>query len=268
VYTSFRAAGVAGDTDKDMVSFRSSRIEFWAIEDISEAPYVVGVESVPPDTPEQEADSFNVAIELNLGDREDSFLFVPDSYALFITQSLPEFDYTKKYNLIRIDVRDGNISFKDDGTQIVPVNSEGEEADIKGNSILLVDEEILQSPLYLATWSGQEREWDADIEHEYQELIEDQIIAYADAGTITEDVKTFLLELLVESYKFGGFDLSGGLIIPFTPTDFSEYESINNVIIDVQWDMENAWSESGGKYIVEDRVKGLPYDFKVKLIVE
>ena len=73
-------------------------------------------------------------------------------------------------------------------------------------------------------------------------------------------------------------DVDGALFISFNAVDFNDYPSIDNVTVDVSWDMENllTYDDNGTPgdysddfdYEMIGRVDTTCFDFNVDLIIE
>lgn len=267
-----RELGVAGDSEQDKVYFRSSDIEFWALEDPLAASDICSYKNVAgtdengipiPDVEIPEDDPRNVSVQLTLEDIEDTFIFIPGSIAQYEPEDYPQFDYTKNYNIIRIDAGGGDVRYIDDGQEInVKYYSEDDEqyydAVIPTNSIVLVDSNLVNftEPILLRNVN-------------YDQSGFDEALLNAFGGDANDPDLIFLSDLLGNEYKSEGckVDFSGGIIMPFDSIDFTDYqfEEIGTVEIVFEWDMADAWSYDSvnDRYTADDRISGLPFDFNV-----
>jgi hypothetical protein len=225
------------------VSFRSSDIEFWSVDDISDVTEMRSAK--------YGLRSGNVSLEIELPEAAETFAFAPGTINNFDGGDVA-FDLTERYNIIRIDIGDGRITFVENGFEVLPENTiTSEVGGVNTNSIVLVDNKFLSEPQYLSR----------DIYRQMQTNNYDW-----EVGPISETDQPFV-EALSSIMGSSIVDMDGGLLLPFQPVDFSEYADITGVTVDFLWDITDAIYESEGTWYFTDRVLGTPFDFQIQLIV-
>lgn len=252
---STRSLGLLKDDTEDSLTFRSSNIDLWGIETIDDidniyaANYIAHYEEWGIEGPGTEIINESVFIELY----DMNWTFSSETSNIYASTdeitSLP-----KNINLIRIDIGAGYFDLEDDGVKIDQLYySDGSECfiDYEGskstgincNSIILVDNSLLSDSYLIPRGTTS---------------VDDLIIPDAD--------KEFIGRLMNKGWQI---DVDGALFIPLEPTELVNPESISQVNIDFSWEIENAITHDGEKYIMEDRTgSGLAFDFKVSLDIE
>lgn len=231
------------ETTDSKVYFRSSDIEFWSVDSIEGISDIVSAKYFR---------FGNNSIEMNLPDEEETIVFIPEESNVFDAGNI-NFNTSSRYNIIRIDIGGGYISFIENRREINPQNTiTGEESSINANSIVLIDSAYLSTPVYIS------RDTYQDMKDNNYDWNEGDILA----------IDQPLVKALYPIMGATIVDMDGGLLIPFDPIDFGDYEAVSSVTIDFVWDMTDAVYESDGEWFYTDRVLGTPFDFQVKLIVE
>jgi hypothetical protein len=204
------------------VYFRSSHISFWAIPTIEEVGQM-GKEGYR-----------DVIVEF--GDKADSFLFIPGEKYVYETGRTGQFDGSKIYNMIRLDLGGGVIYFEVNGTVIT-------RQELYTNSLWLIDKNYLSEPYYISSSN-----WNDDYINNPE-------------NAVPEVVKQICMDT--------SLDGSGGMFYPFEPVDFTQYEEITNVTIDFLWDSENSitYDEVTERYSQVDRVFGTCFDFQIQILI-
>ena len=224
----FKAKGLEPPIVVDQIDFRSSQIEFWSIETIEDVDKLISAYY-------EGANSTYV----DLFDIDKTFIFKPNELVQFTRENNVAFE-NKKYNIIRLDIGSGTINFTVNGNLISGPY-------LNCNSIIFIDREFLTESVYVERINS---EYETYISKEEEFKIVDTIILNSDV------------------YNNGTIDVDGALFIPFEATDFSSYETISSVVVDISWNLNNLLSIDGESYFFTDRVSGFPYDFEVILLVE
>ena len=228
----FKAKGLESPT-VDEIYFRSSHIEFWSIETINDVDNLYSVYEYNPLTEKSQ-----LPASIYLPDIDKTFIFKPNKLVQFTRENDISFE-NKKYNIIRFDIGAGEISFIINGNLI-------SSPYLNCNSIVFVDKEFLTESIY--------------VDRNLSELIN---IKDSTTGSLIVDAIT------LQSHVYGGnIGVDGALFIPFIATDFSDYETILSVVVDISWNLNNLLSIDGESYFFTDRVSGFPYNFEVILLVE
>jgi hypothetical protein len=187
--------------------------------------------------------SGNVSDEVELANDEKTFVFKPGQTNNF-DGGMANLDFEKVYNIIRIDIGAGDITFVEDGAILNPDY-------LDTNSIALIDSSFLSEPAYISRGT-------------YQEIRESNYDW--DASSIPAVDKECIVALC-DVMGAEVVDMDGALLIPFEPKDFTEYKNISEYSVELIWDMEDAIYESGGEWYWTDRVMGTPFDFQVNIEV-
>jgi hypothetical protein len=249
-----------GPTETDRAYFRSSDIEFWHIEAVSDISDLVSTKYV--DTADYAA---NHSLEYGLGDDEEAIVFRPDEDT---TQEMSRPDLNPDWessvgafiaaektsiNAARLDIGAGWMTFIIDGEARDVLTETGDCANgIDGNSIFFVDESFLSEPVLVT--------------RVVEESILDGTATAASLGISESDFE--VVRTLHTSSNLADhttpIDVNGALILPVGPFDLTDFEpSQDSLDIVVSWDMDGAIREVDGEYIMEDRVGGTAYDFEV-----
>lgn len=163
---------------------------------------------------------------------------------------MPVFEPDTTYNLIRIDIGGGAITFILNGQQIDVHNSlNGESNGMNTNSVYLVDEAFLSQPYYIS--------------RDNQGYIQNDEPCPVD---ILQDDYPVIEHILKNNPANGGsMDGDGGLFIPYTPYDVSNLQEGETVSVNFAWDMANSIYLFNGTYYMTDRIEGTCFDFNVAM---
>ena len=240
------------------VYFRSSDIEFWSISDsmMDNLDTITSYKFQRPDS-----EDAGISTEVKMVQTQNSIVFVSGYYNEIKADdtSTATFDFSKKYNLIRIDIGCGKITVdlpgRDDieyHNAVVPDSATvfGEMhyyySGIPGNSILLIGTDITDgdtTPVLITRIDKKTVPTNINIKAKYRQAL------------------TKILQANV--------DIDGALVIPFNPTDLSTYNNITDLKIRIDWDILNSfvYNSEEEKYYMANRVNGTCYNFMVNFEV-
>jgi len=228
------------------ISFRSSDIEFWSsngnFKNLSSALY-------------GEKQGANISIAVELSDSADNFVFSRGEVN-FGEYSLPEFDTSCIYDVARLDLGGGHISYSIDGNLINPVGLYS----LNTNSMVFIDNTVLTEVVYV----------DRNVANSILSDISDN-----DQLDDTYDVPDFVRDFIANNggpmmaYDTTYMDMDGALFVPFPVIAFTEQSVISSVRINIDWDIDAAIeSSSEGQYVLDDSADGTPYNFVVSVEIQ
>jgi len=252
-----RSISGQGVDEGNKVYFRSSDIEFWSFDSISD---------ISTFSSWSEDYDNGGSLKYDMGDNVESIVFYPDSnisndlsnnfnptWNTKVNNFISSNMFTGKMNLCRLDLGSGHVGFIKDGTNI-DVNL----MDLPTiNSILFVDESYLSESFLIKGGDTVEDILNGSLTKENLAISED------DYNLIFE---IFSIGCSSNNYKI---DVDGALFIPFTPFDISLYDpSSNSLLIEITWDMNSSIYEDLDGFHMENRVSGTCFDFKVAIKIE
>jgi hypothetical protein len=236
------------------MEFRSSDISFWALETPEDIDRAYS-------NPTDEIDNPILALQYDMGNVTIRF---QDGEALEVNAGVvPEFELGRRYNMIRVDIGAGSLSlyvddtdvehlYDADGTELVVRDAEAVDTGLNANSVVLVDEDWVETPFFISR-------------DEYESF---EPTAYASYGLTESEAKIYDRILKRSDSNGGGLDLSGALFLPFTPQDFSTYEELESVVVEFVWSISEAFEPYLDGYRMLDTTgTGISLDFKVRLRV-
>lgn len=234
------------------VYFRSSDIEFWSIDAISDIDNLM---SAAYENWGSISANLQKSVNVELPDITETFIFKPDAKTEFQAVNTPCFQY-RKYNLARLDLGGGNIIFVINGNEITVDSSAGSGSQLNCNSIFFVDSAFLNTAVYIDRTEA--RAIEAGNSSGYAVI--DRIIRNSNYNSNFQD---------------GMIDVDGALFLTFDPIDFSNYENLENIAVDVTWDMENiityndndtpADTSDDSDFLMVDRVENTCFDFQIRI---
>lgn len=258
----------------DKVYFRSSDIEFWSIDAVSDIDDITsfkyfeieqdqnGIEE--PDL--EQAFRDGVSLEYNTGDTTQSFVFQPGE-EVNNDVSNPDLnpDWGERLyhfreagnegiSLMRLDIGGGLVSFEIGGEEVSMTYEGSDDSRIGANSILFVDESLLSTPVLVR-------------DHLQQDVL-NGVITASDLEVSEADyqlVRTILSNSNVVDEE-SMIDVNGALMVPMTPIDLTGFDPSTDAFeISVSWDMTDIvrQDDSSNSYQATNRVQGTPFDFEV-----
>ncbi|MBB6481483.1 hypothetical protein [Spirochaeta isovalerica] len=217
------------------VSFRSSDIEFWASEgdftNLLSLKYSDGQDHDQNLDPDMES-QMNVSLEIGLSDSTDNVVFMPNNIHFDDFIVFPDFK-EKIYDIVRIDIGSGAMTFSKDNSNIYIDNNSIARLDC--NSIVLIDRDRLNE------------------------------IEYVPRGGSPDNL---FLTNLYDSNSNNIVDVDGALFIPFDPIDLRDIGEIQSFKFKIEWDMDDIFTKlENGIYTLNNNADGTPFDFSFSIEV-
>ena len=226
------------------MSFRSSGLEFWAsngnYDILTSSKYITGG---------------NTSTELTLSNTENNMVFISNNVKMEKVDML-NFDTTAIYDVVRMDIGAGNMSFSNGASDISIAN--GDVANLDANSIIFIDETKISKIYYIE--SGVMNQICAnspriDVNEIFAPEDVDFMVAYIKANHNSD--------FITSEYPM---DVDGALLIPFETIDFTKHANVKNVKLKVIWDMNDIFSAiEGDVYTLNENADGTPYDFYIQV---
>lgn len=267
--TNLNVRSVSRSSDIDSkVFFRSSDVEFWSIDSISDIENIYSSKyDIGNGTPNDYASG--QSLEYYLGDSLESVVFSPysdntqelgsglNAYWQARTENFIASGSTE-INMIRLDVGSGAVTFIINGEEKSLQTASGSSLNgIDANSIIFIDRQYLSNPV----------------------LVERSDEAGLNSGTLTAedldvDQDTFNLLQLVHQQSNTvdnetPLDVNGALYIPMTPIVLNDFDPLSqHIALEISWPIANAIHERNGEYFADNRVGKTPFNFDMILNIE
>jgi hypothetical protein len=240
------------DTIPDVFSvekmfFRGSELAFWEFNDIDDIDSLINGfydnndNKTRPDM-------------IYLSNTDSSILFERGQTITTKVDDAASLQY-KRYNLIKLDAGAGYFTFIDNkGNIIGTIYPSGSGSEFICRSILFVDNTYLSSPKFISKNTIRNCYTSGNFN-----------IGSPIVNKILENSGPNGLDL-VDTFNdaYGNYDC---LLIPFSPVDLAEYTELN-VNINLQWDIDGSLNEVGTRYVMQSRVAGCCFDFKIIMTAE
>lgn len=254
-----RTAGAA-----NRIYFRSSEIEFWSINSLADIGDLVSSKYVG--APDYAA---NHSLEYRLSNAPESVVFNLDGE---VRQSISRPDLNPGWesmvsnllaagmasiNVIRLDIGGGYVTVVIDGEERQVYAADGAAASgIDGNSIFFVDQALFSGPVLVT-----------------RQIVQEIINGTATADTLGISETDFeVVSALHTSSNWADsegtpIDVNGALILPMSPVDLTGFRPATETLdIVIAWDGANAVQVRDGKYVIDDAVGVILFDFDVRVV--
>ena len=246
--------------ETDKVYFRSSDIEFWSIESVSDINSIFSSKyGVVGSYAEGKS------LEFNLGDSTESVVFTPfNDYSSVLggglngnwQQNVTDFISAgnNSINLIRLDIGAGQINFIINGEVVDMHTADGGDGNgVDANSIIFTTPNFLSKPL-LVTRSMEQEIINGVLNAEDLNLSTDE---YAFVQAIHQNANSFDYETMI--------DVNGALYLPMSTIDILSFNpAINHLKIMLSWDIAGAIHLRDNEYFMDNRFNGRSHNFSLQ----